>query len=68
MLFEIFCQLMNLPTAEQCIKCFILSQNLTNTFLPIYIVRLDERMGNIFMLVGDSIEIEIYRDGQWRYL
>ena len=57
-----------MPTAEQGIRCVILSQSLTNTFKAIVVVRLDERTGNLFMLAGDNIEIEIYRNGLWRFL
>ncbi|WDD35745.1 hypothetical protein PQG02_17360 [Nostoc sp. UHCC 0926] len=57
-----------LPTAEQGIRCVILCQSLTNTFTPIFIVRLDEQTGNVFILAGDNIEIEIYRNGLWRFL
>jgi hypothetical protein len=60
---------MNFPTSEQGIECIILCQSLTSTFLvPIHIVRLDERTGNIFILAGDNIEIEMYRNGLWRFI
>lgn len=59
---------MNMPTAEQGITCARLCQSLTNTFTPVFIVRLDERTGNLFILAGDNIEIEIDRDGSWRFL
>ncbi|WP_442921607.1 DUF6888 family protein [Microcoleus sp. S36b_A3] len=59
---------MNLPTAEQSIMCVILCQSLTNKFtIPVFI-RLDERTGNLFILAGDNIEIEIDRDGSSRFL
>jgi hypothetical protein len=57
-----------LATAEQGIMCVTLCQSLTNTFTPIFIVRLDERTGNVFILSGDNIQIEIYRNGRWRFL
>lgn len=57
-----------MPTAEQGIRCVILSQSLTNTLTPIFVVRLDERTGNVFILAGDNIEIEIYRNGLWRFV
>ncbi|WP_422614676.1 DUF6888 family protein [Merismopedia glauca] len=57
-----------LPTADQGIMCITLCQSLTSTFTPIYLVRLDERTGNVFILAGDSIEIDIYRNGRWRFL
>ena len=57
-----------LPTGKQGISCIILCQSLTNTFTPIYIVRIDERTGNIFILAGEDIQIEIYKNGFWRFL
>jgi hypothetical protein len=57
-----------MPTDEQGVRCIILCQYLTGKFLPIAIVRMDERTKNLFILAGDSIEIEVYRNGLWRYL
>ncbi|WP_407682442.1 DUF6888 family protein [Pseudocalidococcus azoricus] len=57
-----------MPTAEQAIRCVILCQCLTNTFTPIFVLRLDERTGNLFLLAGDNIEIKIYRNGLGRFL
>ena len=57
-----------LPTGKQGITCIILCQSLTNTFTPIYIVRIDERTGNVFILAGENIQIEIYKNGFWRFL
>jgi hypothetical protein len=34
---------------------------------PIYIVQLDERTNNLYIGAGETIEIEIYPNGQWRY-
>ncbi len=48
--------------------CITLCQSLTNTFIPIFIVRLDERTGNVFILAGDDIQIEIDKNGLWRFL
>ncbi|MFO5491845.1 DUF6888 family protein [Cuspidothrix issatschenkoi] len=56
-----------LPTSAQGLKCIYLCQMLTTAYLPIYMVRLDERTGKIFILAGDSIEIVIDRDGNWEY-
>jgi hypothetical protein len=55
------------PTSEQNLTCFILSQNLTMLLLPIFIVRLDERTGNIYILAGEETGIVITRNGKWRY-
>jgi hypothetical protein len=61
---------MNFPTAEQSIKCVILCQYLTDTYSPINMVRFDVRTGVIFILagIGDNIEVEIYRNGLWRFV
>lgn len=55
------------PTPEQNKTCFILCQNVTSLFLPIFIVRIDERTGNIYILAGEETGILITRDGKWRY-
>jgi hypothetical protein len=34
-------------------------------YLPINLVRFDERTKNVFMLIGEEIEIEIAADGEW---
>ena len=57
-----------LTTSEQALKCVYLCQALTTAYLPIDILRLDERTGEIFILSGNEIEILISRDGNWRYL
>jgi hypothetical protein len=47
---------------------FLQCQSLTNTYRPIYVVRLDERDGQLFILAGDDIQILISRNGKWRFL
>ncbi|MDB9416947.1 DUF6888 family protein [Microcystis aeruginosa] len=37
----------------------------TRFYLPINLIRLDDRTKNIFMLIGEGIEIEIKPNGQW---
>jgi hypothetical protein len=56
------------PTAEQGIQCIIQCQFLTSTFTPIFVIRMDERTGHVFILAGDTIEVEIYGNGFWRFL
>ncbi|MDZ8079986.1 MAG: hypothetical protein RMX35_13045 [Nostoc sp. DcaGUA01] len=54
------------PTAEQLQCLYRLCHQLTNVmFQPIHIVRLDERTLNIFILAGQSeeIELEVTPDG-----
>jgi hypothetical protein len=57
-----------MPTAEQGIRCILLCQYLTGKFIPINVVRMDERTKNLFILAGDTIEIEVFRNGLWQYL
>jgi hypothetical protein len=37
-------------------------------YLPINLIRIDERTGNIFILAGEENIIEIYPNGKWRYV
>jgi hypothetical protein len=55
-------------TAAQCIACVIQCQYLTMKFLPIHIVRLDERTGNIYLLAGEDTQLEIPPNGIWRLI
>ncbi|WP_445253402.1 DUF6888 family protein [Nostoc sp. UHCC 0870] len=57
-----------MPTLEQKTQCFILCCWLTKLYLPISLVRVDERTGNIFLLAGEENIIEIYPNGKWRYV
>jgi hypothetical protein len=59
---------MVMPTAEQGIRCILLCQYLTGKFIAVNVVRMDERTKNLFILAGDTIEIEVFRNGLWRYL
>jgi hypothetical protein len=58
---------LNHPTPAQESKCFVICQNLTDKYLVIHIIRLDERTGEIYILAGQETEILISRNGQWRY-
>ncbi|GGA02327.1 DUF6888 family protein [Okeania sp. KiyG1] len=57
-----------IPTSEQKTRCYVLCCWFTRLYLPINIVRLDERTGNIFFLAGEDNIIEIYPNGNWRYI
>jgi hypothetical protein len=37
-------------------------------YRPIFLIRLDERTGQIFILAGEETEIVIHRDGRWDFL
>ena len=49
-----------MPTTQQAFRCFQLCQNLTNMYLSIDMVRLDNRTGNVIILAGRETLIEIY--------
>jgi len=53
-----------MPTQAQFLALFQDTVFLTNTYVSIYLVRIDERTGNIVILAGESIEIEIDRNGR----
>ncbi|MFB2893569.1 hypothetical protein ACE1CI_11715 [Aerosakkonemataceae cyanobacterium BLCC-F50] len=57
-----------IPTPEQKTQCFNLCVWFSKLYLPINIVRIDDRTGNIFFLAGDENIIETYPNGQWRYV
>jgi len=57
-----------LPTTEQGLTCIRLCQALTNFYRSIEILRLDERDGSIFILAGEELQIQVYRDGTWEFL
>lgn len=55
------------PTEVQLRSLYRYNYQLTELFLqPIYMVRIDERTGNLFILAGkeESIELEIDLEGQ----
>lgn len=56
-----------IPTAAQALQCFLVCQRLTMFYRPIYLIRLDERKGEIVIVAGEETEITIDRDGIWRY-
>jgi hypothetical protein len=41
---------------------------MTGFYIPIYLVRLDERNHNLVILAGEEIEITIDVDGKWGFL
>uniref|UniRef100_UPI0035A1B006 DUF6888 family protein n=1 Tax=Hassallia byssoidea TaxID=482630 RepID=UPI0035A1B006 len=59
---------MTIPTSAQLLTCFILSYWATKMYLPVYIIRIDERTGEVFFLAGEETAILINRNGLWRLL
>ncbi|WP_334937601.1 DUF6888 family protein [Nostoc sp.] len=52
------------PTIEQLRSFYQMSVRMSNLLRPINLVRMDERKKRIVMLVGETIEIEIYPNGE----
>ena len=57
-----------MPTTKQALRCFELCQNLTGMYLSVDMVRLDQRTGNVIIIAGAEILIEIYPNGNWRFV
>ncbi|BAZ19065.1 hypothetical protein NIES4071_109500 (plasmid) [Calothrix sp. NIES-4071] len=57
-----------MPTSEQLKKYFDLTIYLTKMYVPINLGTLDPRTGNVAILAGQEIVIEIYPNGRWRFL
>ena len=57
-----------LPTDQQAFRCFQLCQNLTSMYLSVEMLRLDERTGHAVILAGEEILLEIYPNGNWRFI
>ncbi|WP_419183625.1 DUF6888 family protein [Scytonema hofmannii] len=56
-----------MPTAAQTLQCFLLCRRLTMMYRPIYLVRLDERVGEIVIIAGDETQVAIQPDGKWEF-
>ena len=52
-----------MPTEKQAVKCFFICQQITGMYLPIFLVRLDERTNDIFILAGEDTQILIDDQG-----
>lgn len=55
---------MRQPTPAQFPALFQDSLFLTNAYVSIHLVQIDERSGNLIVLAGESIEVEIYPKGK----
>jgi hypothetical protein len=57
-----------LPTVEQCMSCVRVCLDLTSFYIPVYLVRLDERDKKLIILAGVETEVIIEQNGNWRFL
>jgi hypothetical protein len=53
-----------IPTTAQIWQTFVLCCWATKLYRSVHLVRIDERTRNVFILVGEEIEIEIKPDGE----
>jgi hypothetical protein len=53
-----------IPTTALIWQTFVLCGRATKFYRSINLVRLDERTGNVLILVGEEIEIEIKPSGE----
>ncbi|WP_390883205.1 DUF6888 family protein [Kovacikia minuta] len=57
-----------LPTAEQDHACLRVCQMLSNGYKDIHLFRFDPLTGNVYILAGDSVEVNVPPSGLWNFL
>ncbi|NEP79059.1 MAG: hypothetical protein F6K39_13335 [Okeania sp. SIO3B3] len=55
------------PTNKQAQACLRVCQMLSNSYKDIHLFRFDEKLGNVFILVDDNIQIMILPSGEWYF-
>ena len=55
----------DIPPTAQIWQTFVICCWATKLYRSVNIVRIDERTGNVFILVGEEIQMEIKPDGEW---
>jgi hypothetical protein len=53
-----------MPTPAQLLASLQDSLFLTNAYVSIHLVRIDERSGNVVILAGETIQVEITPSGR----
>jgi hypothetical protein len=56
------------PTNKQAQACLRVCQMLSNGYKDIHLFRFDERLGDVFILAGDDIQIVVPSTGDWYFL
>lgn len=54
---------MIIHTSVQIFTSFVLSCWATKMYLPVYLIRIDEPTGGVFLFAGEEIEVLISREG-----
>jgi hypothetical protein len=57
-----------LPTPEQGLVTIRLCQYLTTFYRSIELLRFDERDDIIFIFAGEELQIQINKNGLWRFI
>ncbi len=60
--------MLDIPNVEQAMSAYIACVNLTKMFLPVQIIRIDERTRRVFILAGEETMIVINREGRRRFI
>lgn len=55
----------DIPTTALIWQTFVLCCWATKLYRNVNLVRIDERTGNVFILVGEEIEMQIKPNGEW---
>ncbi len=56
------------PTNKQAQASLRVCQMLSNGYKDIHLFRFDKKMGNVFVLAGNDIQIVIPPTGEWYFL
>ncbi|MDJ0745853.1 MAG: hypothetical protein QNJ32_21170 [Xenococcaceae cyanobacterium MO_167.B27] len=56
------------PTNQQAQASLRVCQMLSNGYQDIHLFRFDKKIGNVFILAGDDIQIVIPPKGEWYFL
>ncbi|MDF5732638.1 MAG: hypothetical protein PUP92_32755 [Rhizonema sp. PD38] len=55
------------PTVEQMTEMFRICTSLTNMFISIHLIRVDERSGDLIIVAGEEIQAAINKQGEVDY-
>lgn len=56
------------PTNKQAQACLRVCQMLSNYYQDIKLFRFDAQIGDVYILAGDSMQILVPPDGDWRFI
>jgi hypothetical protein len=57
-----------IPTTAQIWQTFVICCNATKLYQSVNLIRVDERTGNVFILIGEEIEIEVKPNGEAKFV